>query len=103
MDAKHMLDGWKWFPALGIAGGAILAGVFAGMALAAFDTGGLQDRLLQHEPQSITAFLGNPNSREAAFMASTADENSPPGYAVFCKAGGQGIQDRLQTEKQREG
>lgn len=90
-----MLDGWKWFPALGIAGGAILAGVFAGMALAAFATGGLQDRLLQHEPQSITAFLGNPNAREADFMASAEDEHSPPGYAVYCKGCGPGIQERM--------
>src|SRR3546814_15644435 len=93
MDAKHMLDGWKWFPALGIAGGAILAGVFAGMALAAFATGGLQDRLLQHEPQSITAFLGNPNAREADLMASAEDEHSPPGYAVYCKGCGPGLKE----------
>src|SRR3546814_15763701 len=75
MDAKHMLDGWKWFPALGLAGGAILAGVFAGMALAAFATGGLQDRLLQPEPQPITAFLGNPTGREPDFMAAAEDED----------------------------
>src|SRR3546814_1217933 len=93
MDAKHMLDGWKWFAALGIAGGAILAGVFAGMALAAFATGGLQDRLLQHEQQSITAFLGNPNASEADFMASAEDEHSTPGYAVYCQGYGTGIHE----------
>src|SRR3546814_7349741 len=65
------------------------------MALAAFATGGLQDRLLQHEPQSITAFLGNPNAREADFMASAEDEHSPPGYAVYCKGCGPGIQERM--------
>src|SRR3546814_8518268 len=53
------------------------------------------DLLLQHEPQSITAFLGNPNARDADFMASAEDEHSPPGYAVYCKGCGPGIQERM--------
>lgn len=90
-----MLDGSKWFPALGIAGGAILAGVGAGVALAAFATGGLEDRPFPHESQSITAFLGNPDAREADFLASAEAEDGPPYYAVHCKGCGPGIQERM--------